>query len=1011
MDLLIPGEPPADAADVPPLQFAAFIAMRTDGFPALLGHGEYNRGHVAGGCYEEGEREHTGGGREADVHGTRDRYDEKRDTDGDHHGRVGLMKAAGEQNAPFQTPTEKEKTKKKIKCRDNHKLRPCRFKRRARSKMRECNERQTAFKVTRIVQTGLAQFFHSQSDGITALEPFVIREIESHLPHLLRNMIMTDLRSMIMTDLRKLIMTEVMPRLEQSVSRSFERSPAQLGNRDPDTQQCRGGNSVKKEEMQRLEVGTAVEETQRQGVGGLDVRRLRLSFFNKRLRTPGYTGIPMTAPDDSAIAVWLLDEKSGAAVTTGLEASAGVVIVVLEGDFKPEADTWNAEEFDSAVIRPRPSTPPLILLDQPQFLQNGKLVIKNLILTDNSSHTGSKHFQLGVRMVDDVFRAYVRDAKTEPFAVRDRRGLPYSKHDRPSLHDEVWRLKNIGKGGKFHNKLKSIGVHTVEQFLRLVMRNPALLRKELGSPMHKRMWEELIEHAKTVVLNGKFFIYWAPGCKGRGVLLNNIYQVLGYISSGDIVTPVDKLPEEEKPIYETYKDLAYANPKDIVEHDGTPTFHDVTTGQVMPRPLNITAAGTLPDWVQNSCGRSSLGGTAMQQEQDRMVSATVNDASASFNYGGDAPPRNIDVTMQTEQGSGDYPAGTEGPFGDKTSSIDQGHQVAVYVSSVSTNGIEPVNDQPPLLPQPGPRGNDHFHSPWSPGNGDSHMDEAEPGVPRGYPAEQISDWPCNFPSPRTGLCSDNHAENAHPHHVCGSGNPRGMDCALAGEHPTACRSDYTFPDFDCPFLEQSESDTSSPDPISDCRHEVDPCSILMNGAEEAAFEKATVKMKGGTPEMETSIPMDGTRPESYIIIPNWCNGNSNAGHDDVSPLRNRTPLNGIEDRGAQMGSSLPMTGTPIPANEPPMMDMTGIERPNGELTQLLGCLGDNPAHHDNLNHCLWERSPGQVHAEDTLLGLVHFTNNPDYIQQPGVLQRKRMRCWLQFKTIFLLGFYSKNCKK
>lgn len=53
----------------------------------------------------------------------------------------------------------------------------------------------------------------------------------------------------------------------------------------------------------------------------------------------------------------------------------------------------------------------------------------------------------------------------------------YKKHYPPALNDEVWRLEKIGKDGSFHKRLNSAGILTVEDFLRLVVRDPQKLRK------------------------------------------------------------------------------------------------------------------------------------------------------------------------------------------------------------------------------------------------------------------------------------------------------------------------------------------------------------------------------------------------------------------------------------------------------------------------------------------------------------------------------------------------------
>lgn len=52
----------------------------------------------------------------------------------------------------------------------------------------------------------------------------------------------------------------------------------------------------------------------------------------------------------------------------------------------------------------------------------------------------------------------------------------YKKHYPPALHDEVWRLDRIAKDGALHKKLIKADIATVEDFLRLLVRDPQKLR-------------------------------------------------------------------------------------------------------------------------------------------------------------------------------------------------------------------------------------------------------------------------------------------------------------------------------------------------------------------------------------------------------------------------------------------------------------------------------------------------------------------------------------------------------
>lgn len=55
--------------------------------------------------------------------------------------------------------------------------------------------------------------------------------------------------------------------------------------------------------------------------------------------------------------------------------------------------------------------------------------------------------------------------------------IGYQKHGIPSLTDEIWRLEDIGKGGKRHKMLLSKGINTVEDFLRWLNTDPNQLKQ------------------------------------------------------------------------------------------------------------------------------------------------------------------------------------------------------------------------------------------------------------------------------------------------------------------------------------------------------------------------------------------------------------------------------------------------------------------------------------------------------------------------------------------------------
>ncbi|PWZ10907.1 Calmodulin-binding protein 60 C [Zea mays] len=212
-------------------------------------------------------------------------------------------------------------------------------------------------------------------------------------------------------------------------------------------------------------------------IEGPNGRTLQLEF-RTRLSLPLFTGGKVEGEQGAAIHVVLFDAGTGCVVSSGPESSAKLDIVVLEGDFNNEDEEgWTEEEFDSHVVKEREGKRPILTGDLQVTLKEGVGTIGELTFTDNSSWIRSRKFRLGLKIASgfcEVVR--IREAKTEAFMVKDHRGELYKKHYPPTLKDEVWRLEKIGKDGSFHKRLNKSGISTVEDFLRLVVRDPQKLR-------------------------------------------------------------------------------------------------------------------------------------------------------------------------------------------------------------------------------------------------------------------------------------------------------------------------------------------------------------------------------------------------------------------------------------------------------------------------------------------------------------------------------------------------------
>ncbi|XP_062218352.1 calmodulin-binding protein 60 C-like isoform X2 [Phragmites australis] len=351
-------------------------------------------------------------------------------------------------------------------------------------------------------------------------------------------------------------------------------------------------------------------------IEGPDGRNLQLQF-RTRLSLPLFTGGKVEGEQGAAIHVVLLDAVTGCVVSSGPESSAKLDIVVLEGDFNNEDEEgWTGEEFESHIVKEREGKRPILTGDLQVTLKEGVGTIGELTFTDNSSWIRSRKFRLGLKIVSGFCEgARIREAKTEAFMVKDHRGELYKKHYPPTLKDEVWRLEKIGKDGSFHKRLNKSGISTVEDFLRLVVRDPQKLRSILGGGMSNRMWETLVEHAKTCVLSGKYYIYYSDDSRTVGGIFNNIYAFCGLVS-GEQFYSSESLDDSQKIFADALVKKAYDNWIYVIEYDGKallnpkPKKKAASTGQAEMHPTPVSCSASYQQNVSLSMpGPSPAGRT------------------------------------------------------------------------------------------------------------------------------------------------------------------------------------------------------------------------------------------------------------------------------------------------------------------------------------------------------------------------------------------------------------------
>nr|XP_043624532.1 calmodulin-binding protein 60 E-like [Erigeron canadensis] len=290
--------------------------------------------------------------------------------------------------------------------------------------------------------------------------------------------------------------------------------------------------------------------------------------FRTRMPPHLFTGGKVEGEHGATIHVVLLDPTTGNVIQSGPESASKLNIVVLEGDFNEEInENWSPDHFETHEVKAREGKRPLLTGELQVNLNEGVGTLGDLTFTDNSSWIRSRKFRLGLKVAPECSRIRIREAKTEAFSVKDHRGELYKKHYPPALHDEVWRLDRIAKDGALHKKLVKSEVITVEDFLRVLVRDPQRLRNILGSGMSNRMWENTVEHAKTCVLGGKLYVYYADLAHTTGAIFNHIYELRGLISDGQFV-PLESLRHNQKISVDSLVKSAYENWNRVIEYDG-----------------------------------------------------------------------------------------------------------------------------------------------------------------------------------------------------------------------------------------------------------------------------------------------------------------------------------------------------------------------------------------------------------------------------------------------------------
>ncbi|XP_039173389.1 calmodulin-binding protein 60 D-like [Eucalyptus grandis] len=299
-----------------------------------------------------------------------------------------------------------------------------------------------------------------------------------------------------------------------------------------------------------------------------DARNLKLQLQNK-LSLPLFTGKKIEGKEGAPIRVALIDADTGDVITSGVESSIKLDVVVLEGDFnKDDQDNWAQEEFEKYVAKERAGKGSLLTGDLLVTLKKGVGELGDMIFTDNSSWNRSKRFRIGLKVASGYcWNTRIREAVTDAFRVKEHRGESSQKNYPPKSDDEVWRLEKIAKDGKCHEKLVKVGIHKVEDFLLQLFTDSDKLREILGKSIIPKSWDSLVRHAKTCQISRILYLYYLDSMRKRGALFDADGKLIGLIKDR-VYVATHQLSAQEKEHGDTIVKKAFDNSNDVMKLNG-----------------------------------------------------------------------------------------------------------------------------------------------------------------------------------------------------------------------------------------------------------------------------------------------------------------------------------------------------------------------------------------------------------------------------------------------------------
>jgi len=215
---------------------------------------------------------------------------------------------------------------------------------------------------------------------------------------------------------------------------------------------------------------TRIEPNQEHAASSGSNTNIHLRFLNN-WKPPLYTDKDITDENNAAIKVAMFEGDK--MITTGPLSKAEIEILVVHGSFyKKVQDNWTEEEFDKHIVQGRDEQRFVLRTVQ---LTNGEVELGQIRFKEGSCR---KKFSMAARVCkSEKIIGRVREAIMEPVEVKDRRNEPNEKRNSPRLDDDVYRIESIAKDGAYHQRLQEANIHTVQDFLKALNKDPDELYK------------------------------------------------------------------------------------------------------------------------------------------------------------------------------------------------------------------------------------------------------------------------------------------------------------------------------------------------------------------------------------------------------------------------------------------------------------------------------------------------------------------------------------------------------